>query len=141
MIMHSKGNVGAFVRYVIIGFFTTAVGLGVFHLMLVLFLAENNPFELQTANTISWICAVLFAFVTNRRIVFKSQSDMIFLQFVKFTGSRIGTLLFENLLLYIFASRMGMNTRIIKIMLIAITTMLNYLLSRQWVFTEGENRG
>lgn len=53
------------------------------------------------ASIVSWVCAVLFAFFTNRAYVFKDadQSANIWVQMAEFFGGRIATfVLFEYLL-------------------------------------------
>lgn len=54
-----------------------------------------------SAGIVSWICAVLFAFFTNRAFVFKDadQNANIWVQLVQFSGGRlVSFLLFEQLL-------------------------------------------
>ena len=62
------------INYVIVGGFTTVVSLASYYLCVATFLNPSNPVELQAANIISWICAVTFAFFTNRKYVFESAN-------------------------------------------------------------------
>ena len=63
------------IKYIIIGGFTTLIGVGSKWLLLFTIFNADNPFELQVAIVISWILAVSFAYVTNRVFVFKSKNE------------------------------------------------------------------
>ena len=56
--------------YLLFGILTTIVALGVYYALVFTILNPENAFELQAANVISWICAVFFAYFTNRKWVF-----------------------------------------------------------------------
>ena len=58
------------INYVIVGGLTTCVSLGVKWGLLFTILDASNGVQLQIANVVSWICAVLFAYVTNIIFVF-----------------------------------------------------------------------
>ena len=134
--MRSKEKFYILFRYLITGAVTTFIGLTVFYFILLFFLNEKNILQLQIANIISWISAVLFSFFTNKKYVFKNHNERVFVQFIKFLGLRIGTLIFENILLYIFTNKMGYSARILKLYLVIITTLLNYFLCKLFVFYE-----
>ena len=72
------------INYVIVGGFTTVVSLASYYLCVSTFLNPSNPVELQAANIISWICAVTFAFFTNRKYVFESANVNILNEALKF---------------------------------------------------------
>ena len=61
------------VNYLIMGVLATAVNLGVKYALLFIVLEASSPTQLQIAVVISWIVACLFAYVTNKIIVFKSK--------------------------------------------------------------------
>ena len=65
-----------FVSYVFFGLLTTVVSMGSFYVFNELlgtevFLKDKNYLA---ANALSWVAAVLFAFVTNKIFVFRSKS-------------------------------------------------------------------
>src|SRR5574344_997939 len=70
--------------YLIMGVLATIVNLGVKYALLFTVLSASNPIELQIAIIISWIAAVLFAYFTNRKWVFKSKSKNILKEFSSF---------------------------------------------------------
>lgn len=55
-------------RYLIVGFLTTVISFLSFVLM-----SEVLHAEIAVCNTISWIVAVLFAFITNKKFVFQNK--------------------------------------------------------------------
>ena len=65
------------INYLIMGGLTTVVNLIVKYALLFTILDATNSLQLQIAVIISWIVACLFAYITNRIIVFKSQSKKI----------------------------------------------------------------
>ncbi|MBO4866400.1 MAG: GtrA family protein [Ruminococcus sp.] len=91
----------------------------------------------QVANTISWICAVTFAYITNRIWVFENKahtSQGIAKECLSFYGGRLLTLLIENFLLNLCVENIGMNAIISKVIVSIITIILNYIISKLFVF-------
>ena len=89
------------------------------------------------ANVISWICAVTFAFFTNRVWVFDAQTEGAgaFLgQMAKFYGGRVFTLIVEEAILFVFITKMGFNSVLIKVIAQVVVVILNYLISKLLVF-------
>lgn len=89
------------------------------------------------ANVISWLFAVAFAFVTNRRWVFSSdvRSSKAFLQeIIQFFAGRLGTLGVEELILAVFVTWLSWNALGVKIVAQVIVILLNYLISKYIVF-------
>lgn len=62
------------INYLIVGILTTLVSLLTYYICVIAFLESKDAFELQIANIISWVCAVLFAYITNKVFVFKSKT-------------------------------------------------------------------
>ena len=98
------------VLYLVFGVLTTAVSwivrFGILWPGKAIFAIEDEMSVQYTvlftvASVISWICAVLFAFFTNRAFVFKDagKKHNIWVQMVQFFGGRLATfVLFEWLL-------------------------------------------
>ena len=74
------------INYLIVGVLTTMVSLGTYYISVITFLNPNNPLQLQIANVISWIAAVSFAYVTNRKFVFESRNSNILKELATFVG-------------------------------------------------------
>lgn len=89
------------------------------------------------ANVISWIIAVLFAFITNRIWVFDKPTDTMgaFLrQLVSFLGGRVLTLLVEEALLFVFITCLDFNSMLVKVVAQVVVIVLNYVFSKWFVF-------
>ena len=91
------------------------------------------------ANIISWILAVGFAYVTNRKWVFESKacgSRAIIKEAAAFYGGRLITLGLEELLLYIGIKRLGFDSLLVKIVCQIIVIVANYVISKLIVFRD-----
>lgn len=89
------------------------------------------------ANILSWILAVLFAYVTNKIWVFSSHTGTV-LEFLKevvsFFGGRVATLVLEEAILLLFITKLGFNSMLVKIVAQVIVIASNYVISRLFVF-------
>lgn len=91
------------------------------------------------SNFISWVIAVLFAFFTNRIWVFNSHTSG-FVEFIKqmwdFIFGRIITLIIEELILFVFITKMHCISMAVKIIAQIIVIILNYIISKVIVFKD-----
>lgn len=86
---------------------------------------------------IAWSIAVIFAFLTNRKFVFKSSSithSEKFNEFIRFIVSRLSTGVVDVAGMYIFVDIFQMNGRLIKILMNIVVIILNYIASKKVVF-------
>lgn len=120
--------------YIIVGVCTTIVSLAVYFFCVLTFLDPRDAIQLQIANVISWICAVIFAYVTNRKFVFKSKSQDIAKEFSSFVGSRVATLLMDMAIMFVTVTVCAMNDKIAKLIVQVVVTVGNYVLAKLWVF-------
>ena len=91
------------------------------------------------ANIFSWILAVLFAFYTNRIWVFQARTNSIrdFLkQMISFCSGRIVTLIIEEVILFIFITNLHCGSMMVKIVAQIVVIILNYIISKLWVFNK-----
>ena len=126
------------ISYLIVGGLTTAVSLLTYYLCTKTFLNPEVPLQLQAANVISWICAVAFAYVTNRRYVFRSRAKNKVQEAAKFVLSRVTTLLMEMAIMWLGVTVLGVNDRIVKLVAQVIIILANYVLSKLLVFRKKE---
>ena len=96
------------------------------------------------ANTISWICAVTFSYVTNRIWVFDSAVETkkeLFKEMLAFYGGRVFTLLVETVMLYAGVKLLNINDMVMKAIASVVVLILNYIISKLIVFrkTNSEN--
>lgn len=122
------------INYLIIGGLTTLITLLIFYALTFTILDANNAIELQITNIISWIGAVIFAFFTNKKFVFKSKNTNHKEEGIKFLISRLTTLGLDMLLMFIFVTILKFNGHIMKLLVQIIVIILNYLLSKFLVF-------
>lgn len=118
------------ILYLIFGVLTTIINLATFYFCIKLF----NINEL-ISNVIAWIIGVVFAFITNKYIVFESKEKKLFIkELFTFTSSRLITLLMEELILLIFITLLNFNAFIIKSIAQILVIVFNYILSKFFVF-------
>ena len=116
------------------GGLTTVVSLVTYWLCVSIFLNAEDPLQLQVANVISWICAVTFAYFTNRRFVFFSQEQNRIREAGKFFLSRLTTLAMEMAIMALGVSVLRINDKVVKLVAQIIIIIANYVLSKLLVF-------
>lgn len=125
-------------NYLIVGFLTTIVNIVTKMILLSTMFDAKDAFELQIAVIIAWIVAVIFAYITNRIIVFKSKSKRILKEFITFIGGRIATLLLEMALMWFFITFLKLNSStwilIWNVTIQFIVIVANYFISKLFVF-------
>ena len=116
--------------YLFFGGLTTVVSLGTFWLFY-----SALGWNEHAANVLSWLLAVLFAFLTNRTWVFSATAQTgFFRQMVNFYAGRLVTLGVEELLLFIFITCLHGNALAVKLAAQVVVIVLNYVVSKLWVF-------
>ena len=115
-------------NYLVVGFLTTVVSIVSYNLFR--FVISN----ITVCTILSWICAVLFAYITNRIFVFNSKEKNILKEVTNFTLSRIFSLVVEIIVMFILATLLRINDRIAKILVQFIIVVLNYITSKLFVF-------
>ncbi len=99
-------------RYLVFGALATFINLGVKFLLLFTILDATNEIELQAAVIISWVVALIFAYFTNRILVFKSESKKILKEITSFVTARLITLGIEMLIMYIFVTLLKLDSNL-----------------------------
>lgn len=127
------------INYVIVGGLTTVASMTIFYGSTLTFLDGNDPFELQVANVISWVGAVLFSYMANRIFVFESKNPKIFKELIAFVSSRLATLLLDMGTMFLLSSVLQINYNFAKIVAMVLVTVGNYVISKIFVFKKGKN--
>lgn len=127
--------------YLVFGVLTTVVSLGTYYALVMTVLDPENAWQLQAANVLSWIAAVTFAYITNRRFVFRSKERHIFQEALSFYGARILTLLMDMGTMFLLVTWLHQNDKIAKLIVQVIVTVANYLLSKLLVFRKKNSQG
>ena len=89
------------------------------------------------SNVISWICAVVFAFVTNKPFVFHSYDWSVSValpELGKFVGSRLLSGLLETGVLAVTVDLLHLHNLAMKLIASVIVVILNYVFSKLIVF-------
>ena len=127
-----------FWTYIVVGLLTTIVAIIIKWGLLFTILDAKKELELQIAVISSWIGAVLFAYITNRFYVFKSKNKNKLKEFITFASSRIITLLLDMFIMWLFVTKLKMNTKIWVMVWTLVSqvlvTIINYILSKIFVF-------
>lgn len=125
--------------YLFFGVITTAVSFvtaGISKYLLELADLGRSPVS-WISTLISWICAVTFAYVTNRVWVFDSNAKTkngILAEMLSFYGGRIFTLLVECVMMWLGFSVLKINYWVTKIAANIVVLILNYVISKLFVF-------
>lgn len=126
------------VMYLIVGVCTMIVSLVSYYI-----LANPMGIYYQAANIISWVLAVAFAYVTNKKYVFKSNYTGLSgtaREMTSFVSSRIASLLAEIVSMYFFVQICQIDDNIVKLMNQVLVTVLNYIFSKFWVFRKSRQK-
>lgn len=117
--------------YIFFGGLTTLVSIGSFVIC-------DSCLGITTliANVISWICAVSFAYATNRVWVFQSSAagKAILSEALSFFSGRLATLGIEEAMLLIFVTLLHFNSLFVKVIAQFVVLVLNYFISKLLVF-------
>ena len=116
------------INYLIVGGLTTLVSIGSYAVFRVFI------HNYVVCTVLSWITAVLFAYITNRIFVFESKNKKILIEFIKFIGCRLLTLGSELITMWILVDLLNINDMISKIVVQFIVVVLNYVFSKILVF-------
>lgn len=122
------GKYKEIINYIVVGVFTTIISIGSYALFRMIISNYN------ISNILSWLCAVSFAYYANRLFVFESKNNQVKREFLKFTSSRLFSLLIEIITMFILVSILKVNDMIAKVMVQVIVLVLNYILSKIFVF-------
>ena len=136
----NKENYREILRYLIVGGLTTLVSLGVYYGLTMTVLDPENGIQLQIANIISWIAAVTFAYFANRIFVFRSRNKNMLQEAAAFFAARIGTLLMDMGIMFVFVTLLGFSDRIMKLVVQVVVTVANYVFSKLMVFRKKEEK-
>ncbi|MBR4421260.1 MAG: GtrA family protein [Erysipelotrichaceae bacterium] len=123
----------AFWIYCFLGFLSTVCN----YLFAVVF-ADSLHLYGTVANVVAWILSTFISFVLFRYFYFDRTNNSFLNELIKFASARIFTLLFETLVVFIFVDKLHIDIKIIKAILIPITAILNYFISKLYVFKNKE---
>ena len=117
------------INYLIFGVLTTLISI-----LSYAFFTRLIIFDYFISNILSWILSVTFAFFTNQKYVFKTSSSNKIKDMFKFYLSRLTSLGIELITMYILVTLLSLNDMISKIIVQFVAIVLNYVLSKLFVF-------
>lgn len=128
------------ILYVFFGGLTTLVNF-VFYYIFTRFMFLNELW----ASAFAVILSILFAYVTNRKWVFNSEAQgakEIFPEMLKFFGGRAFSAVLDVFIIFITVTMLHFNDLIMKIISNIIVIIINYIISKVFVFTrkKSENK-
>ena len=119
-------------RYLVFGALSTVINIAVFAIC-----AKIANLSTAISNTIAWIVAVLFAYVTNKIYVFNAKTvrlkDLV-IEMFSFFCARIATLIIETACLWLVIDKLGLNEILMKIISNIIVIILNFVFSKIFIF-------
>ena len=116
-------------------------GAGATVINIVVFMLLHGSFgvKLLVANVIAWIAAFLFAFITNKLLVFESKSwkgSAAIKEMFGFLVARLGTLVLDSALMVAFVEGLHFNSTFSKVFVNVVVIIVNYLASKFLIFKE-----
>ena len=120
--------------YLVFGVLTTLVNIVSFAILTRLLSAGT-----VLSNVIAWFLSVLFAYVTNRIWVFQSKDGNVFREAAAFFSGRIGTGVLDTVVMFITVDLLGWNDMVMKVISNIIVVILNYIISKFFVFKGGKD--
>ena len=125
------------ILYAVFGVLTTLINIGSFFIMTTFFHIEND-----LANNIAIVLAVLFAYVTNKDLVFHSQAEGFgekFIEFCKFILGRLVTMFIESIGGSLMFKYLPIPTIVSKCLITIIVIILNFFISKFFAFKSSNN--
>ena len=121
--------------YLVVGGLTTIVGYGTKAIFYSL-----CGFDAGTSTALSWVCAVLFAYPTNKILVFEHKAKNLFLEFFSFVASRVATGVFDYFFMMITVDILEYNFYVMMIISSVVVLVLNYVFSKLITFRKKKAR-
>ena len=120
------------ILYAIFGVLTTLINIGSFYVMTKYLSIDEN-----LANNIAIIIAVLFAYITNRKLVFHSQAQGFserFIEFCRFILGRLVTMFIESIGGSLMFEFLPIPFIVSKCLITVIVIILNFFISKFFAF-------
>ena len=120
------------ISYLFFGGCTTLINIAVYWLC-----AHPLGLGTQASNVIAWVLSVLFAYVTNRIWVFRSQERSakgILREMASFFGARVATGLLDQFNMWLFVDTLHWPDMPVKIISNIVVILLNYVFSKLIIF-------
>ena len=120
--------------YGIFGVLTTLVNIVSYWLM-----AHPLKMGVMASTMLAWVFSVCFAYVTNRKWVFRSKASgtkAVVKELVSFFACRIATGVVDWACMFLFVEVLRFNDVVIKVLANILVIILNYIASKLLVFRQ-----
>ena len=120
--------------YLVFGVLTTLVNIASYWLF-----AHQLTLDTLTSTILAWVLSVLFAFFTNKLIVFESKGNGLkrFLwEILTFFGARALTGVLDTAIMVVFVDILTLNDLGVKVASNIIVIILNYIVSKFVIFAK-----
>lgn len=118
--------------YLLFGVLTTVVNYLSYYLF-----TRYLQLDVLLANGLAWVLSVIFAYITNKIYVFQSKTTSLSdlgKEFMLFISARIGSGVFDMLIVYLFVDVFGMSDLIIKLISNVVVIIANWAISKIFIF-------
>lgn len=125
------------ISYLFFGVLTTLVNYVSYFI-----LSSQLKIDYKISTVISWILAVLFAYITNKIWVFKStsfNSEILFKEITAFLSARIVSGIFEFIWMIFTVEILKMNDLIAKLLANVFVVIMNYFFSKMFIFKKNKH--
>lgn len=119
-------------RYLLVGGLTTAVSFGSYF-----FFRSYLSLNISISTVLSWITATLFAYISNKKFVFGKSTGYgwaTIIELFYFYFSRISTGFLELSIMTVFVDWLNLNEVFFKLFTNVLVIILNFILSKYYVF-------
>lgn len=125
-----RAELTKFLKFGVTGVLNTAIDFAVFTVCAQLFGAN-----VYAAQTLGYACGTLNSYIMNRSWTFSSKNRFFSAELVKFVVVNLLTLCISYVVLYALQLWFpGAGKLVLKLPVVCITTAINFVLSRLWVF-------
>ncbi len=124
------------INYLFFGVLTTAVNY-------LTYLVLAPFFTLTTVPTAAaWVLSVLFAYLTNRRYVFRSHTagKEVLKEAGGFFMARVLSGVLDIAIMWVFADLIGFNDLLMKLLSNAVVVVFNYIASKMVIFSKKNSK-
>lgn len=125
----------AFWIYCFLGFIST-----ISNFVFTIVFTETFKMYGTLANVLAWVLSTLISFVLFRYFYFDRTNNSFINELLKFASARIFTLGVETVIIFVFVDVLGFDIKIVKLILIPVTAILNYFISKIFVFKNKEEK-
>ncbi len=119
-----------FIRYCIVGAAATLLETGLYML-----LYEKLGIYNVVSTFVAWFLTVLFAFLTNKYFVYRSNSgEKVIKELLSFFSCRIGTGIFNLVWMYVTVDLLDWTPLVMKLLSALMVGIINYLVGKVMIF-------